>query len=68
MVTVDVFEDDVLRRDLSTSYHFGAIKTQEVIFELDATAAHYSVLFTPYGKPGASAEIAFRLSTQPGED
>jgi subtilisin len=68
MVTVDVFEDEVLRRDLSTSYHFGAMKTQEVIFELDATAAHYSVLFTPYGKPGASAEIAFRLSTQPGED
>jgi subtilisin len=68
VLTVDVFEDDVLRRDLSTSYQFNAMKTQEVIFELDATAAHYSVLFTPYGKPGTSAEVVFRLSTQLNED
>ena len=40
----------------------------EVIFELDASAARYSVLFTPYGKPGASADVVFRLSTQPVED
>jgi subtilisin len=68
MVAVDVFENGMLRRDLSTSYHFGAMNAQEVIFELDASAGRYSVLFTPYGKPGASADVVFRLSTQPGGD
>ena len=63
-VTVDVFEDDVLRRDLSASYHFGAKKPQEVSFGLDATGARYSVLFTPYGKPDAFAEVVFRMNAQ----
>jgi subtilisin len=65
MVTVDVFEDDVLRRDLSGSFHFGAQKPQEVVLVLDATGTRHSVLFTPYGRRGASAEIVFRLNTQP---
>jgi len=66
MVTVDVFEDDVLRRDLSSIQHFRARNPQEVVLSLDSTGTRHSVLFTPYGRPGASAEIAFRLNPQPG--
>jgi len=68
MVTVDVFEGDVLRRDLSNTLHFGARNPQQVVLPLDATGTRHTVLFTPYGKPGASAEIAFRLNPQPGGD
>jgi subtilisin len=67
-VAVDVFEGDVLRRDLSASYYFGGKKPQEVVFELDATGTHYSVLFTPYGKPDAFAKVVFRMNTQLGEE
>jgi hypothetical protein len=65
-VIVDVFEGDVPRRDLSTSFHFQKKKPQEVAFGLDATGARYSVLFTPYGRPDASAKIVLRVNTQPG--
>jgi hypothetical protein len=67
-VLVDVFEGEVLRRDLSVSYHFGAKNPQEVVFGLDATGARYSVLFTPYGKPNTSAKVVFRMNTQLGEE
>jgi subtilisin len=65
-VMVDVFEGEVLRRDLSSTFHFGDKKPQEVVFGLDATGARYSVLFTPYGKRATSANIVFRMETQGG--
>ena len=65
-VVVDVFEGEVLRRDLSDSFHFGGKKPQEVVFELDATGARYLVLFTPYGKRDTSARIVFRMNTELG--
>jgi subtilisin len=67
-VLVEVFEGEVLRRDLSASYHFGAKNPQEVVLGLDATGARYSILFTPYGKPDTSAKVVFRANTQLGEE
>jgi hypothetical protein len=66
-VLVEVFEGEVLRKDLSVSYHFGSPKPQEVVFGLDATEIGYSVLFTPYGRRDTFAEIVFRMDPQPGE-
>jgi subtilisin len=66
-VVVDVFEGDVLRRDLSASFRFHKKTPQEAVFGLDATDARYSVLFTPYGKRDASAKIVVRMNTQLGE-
>ncbi len=65
-VLVEVFEGEVLRRDLSVSYHFSPTKPQKVVFGLDATGALYSVLFTPYGRRDAFAEIVFRMDPQLG--
>jgi hypothetical protein len=59
-VKVDVFEGDVLQKDLSDSFHFGDKKPQEVDFTLDASGSRYDVLFTPYGKSGNSADIVIK--------
>jgi subtilisin len=67
-LVVDVFEGEVLRRDLSGSFHFGAGNQQEVVFGLDATGARYSVVFTPSGKRGTSARVVLRMDTQQGEE
>jgi subtilisin family serine protease len=56
-VNVDVLEDGNLRKDLSSKYHFGGKKPQEVTFTLDATNKQFDVTFTPRGKSGRSAEI-----------
>ena len=63
-VGVDVFEEGVFRRDLSDSVRFGNKNPQEIVLRLDATGARYDVLFTPYGKRNASAEIVIRKDTQ----
>ncbi len=62
-VNVDVFEDGVLRNDLSDSIRFGKKAPQEIVLWLDATGARYDVLFTPYGKRNASAEVVIREDT-----
>jgi hypothetical protein len=56
-VNVDVFEDNNLRKDLSSKYRFGDKKPQEVTFTLDATNKRYDVTFTPRGKSGHYAKI-----------
>ncbi|MHC4165900.1 MAG: S8 family peptidase [Planctomycetota bacterium] len=56
-LTVDVFEGEVLRKDLSGVFQFRGGRPQEVVFWLDATGAHYYVCFTPYGAPERFAEI-----------
>jgi subtilisin len=58
-VVVHVFEDDVLRKDLSGSFRFGRKGPQDLVFWLDATGARYSLLFTPSGKQDTSAMIVF---------
>ena len=63
-VNIDVFEDGVLRNDLSDSIRFGKKNPQEIVLQLDATGARYDVLFTPYGKRNASAEVVIREDTQ----
>jgi hypothetical protein len=66
-VGVDVFEGDIPRRDLSASLRFHEKDPQEVVLVLDATDASLSVSFTPYGRPGGSAQIALRLAVPVGE-
>jgi subtilisin len=56
-MAVDVFEGQALRKDLSGTFSFGGKKPQEAVHWLDATGAHYSVLFTPNGKLDTSAEV-----------
>ncbi len=63
-VGVDVFEEGVLRRDLSDSIRFGKKDSQEMVLRLDATFTRYDVLFTPYGKRDTSAEIVIKKDTQ----
>jgi hypothetical protein len=63
-LVVDVFEGEILRRDLSGSLHFGHKHPQEVVLGLDATGTRYSVLFTPHGRQGASAQIVVRMDTE----
>jgi len=55
-VRVDVFEDGVFQKDLSSSFPFNK-KSNGVTFSLDATGRNYEVIFTPYGKSGTSADI-----------
>jgi subtilisin len=59
-LALDVFEGAVLRKDLSESFRFGGKAPQEVVFGLDATGAHYHLLFRPHGNSGTSAEIVLR--------
>ena len=56
-VTVDVFEEDIWREDLSNTFQFSDKKSQDVVSWLDATNTRYYVFFTPYGNPDTSAEI-----------
>jgi subtilisin len=63
-LVVDVFEGEILRRDLSGSFRFGHNDPQEVVLGLDATGTRYSVSFTPYGKRDASAQIVLRMDTE----
>jgi hypothetical protein len=63
-LVVDVFEGEILRRDLSGSFRFGYKDPQEVVLGLDVTGTRYSVLFTPYGKRGASAQIVLRMDSE----
>ncbi len=63
-VNVDVFEEGVRRKDLSDSFRFGDKKPQEIVLGLDATGTSFDVMFTPYGKRNASAEIVIRKDTQ----
>jgi subtilisin len=63
-LTVDVFEGETLRRDLSDSFHFGRKHPQEVVLGLDATGTRYSVVFTPFGQRGASAQIAIGMEDE----
>ncbi len=67
-VAVDVFEGEVLRKDLSEIFQFCGRRPQEVAFWLDATGTHYYVFFTPYGTPDTSAEIVLTTDTQRGEE
>lgn len=60
-VDVDVFEDGTFLKDLSTKYHFGDKKPQEVTFSIDATGKRYDVTFTPYSQPGKSADITISV-------
>jgi subtilisin len=66
-ITVEVFEGEFPRRDLSGSFHFGEKRPQEVVFDIDATDTEFSVLFTPYGKRDTSAKVVFRVNTEPGD-
>lgn len=63
-LVVDVFEGEILRRDLSGSFHFGHKHPQEVVLGLDATGTRYTVSFTPLGPQGAFAQIAVRMDTE----
>lgn len=65
-VAVDVFEGDVWRKDLSGTFQFWGKRPQEVVSWLDATGTRYYVFFTPYGKPGTSAEIVLTTDSQRG--
>ena len=56
-VTVDVFEGQIWREGLSNRFRFFGERLQEAVCSLDATGTHYSVFFTPYGRPGTWAEI-----------
>ncbi len=64
-LAVDVFEAGTLRRDLSSVHHFGASRPQRVVLELDASESRFSVSFTPYGRPGSSAEVSIRIAPEP---
>ncbi len=56
-VKIDVFEEGVYQKELSSSYSFGNKKPQEATFSIDADGTSYDVTFTPFGKPGTSADI-----------
>jgi subtilisin len=56
-VRIDVFKDDVYQKDLSSSYSFGENRPQENTFYIDTDSTSYDVIFTPFGKPGTSADI-----------
>ncbi|MCK5505091.1 MAG: S8 family serine peptidase [Thermodesulfovibrionia bacterium] len=60
-VDVDVFEDGTFLKDLSTKYHFGDKKPQDITFSIDATGKRYDVTFTPYRKSGSSADITISV-------
>jgi subtilisin len=65
---VEVFEGETPRRDLSGLIPLGRRHPQEVVLELDAVGTRYSVSFTPYGPPGASAQIVVRADTDGGSE
>lgn len=56
-VKVDVFKDGVHQKGLSSSYHFRRGKPQDITVYIDADTGNYDATFTPYGKPGTSADI-----------
>lgn len=56
-VKVEVSEGDIVRDDLSSSYHFNGKNTQGVTFNLDASGTTFDVTFFPKGKPTTSADI-----------
>jgi len=67
-VKIDVFEGEVWKEDLSNAFYFFGEKPQEVVFWLDVTGTHYNICFTPYGKPGTSAEIILTIDSQQGRE
>ena len=56
-VKMNVFEGDIVRDDLSSSYHFNEKNAQEVTFDLDAFGTTFDVTFLPKGKPTTFAYI-----------
>jgi len=67
-VAIDVFEGEVLRKDLSGLLQFYGRRPQKVNFGLDATDTHYTILFTPYGPPDTYAEIVLTTDIQRGKE
>jgi len=76
-IKVNVFENGVYQKELSTSYRFkqkAHLKKQKPLkpgkpqgftFSLDAEEADYDVTFKPFGKSGSSADI---IITMQGEE
>ncbi|MEW6599785.1 MAG: S8 family peptidase [Nitrospirota bacterium] len=56
-IKIDVYEDGVYHKALTSSYRFGRRQPQEVTFNMDAGIMNYDVTFTPFGKRGTSADI-----------
>jgi subtilisin len=56
-IKVDVYENGLFQKDLSSAYRFGNKKSQEVMIPLDATGTAYDVIFTPHGQYGKFADI-----------
>jgi subtilisin len=56
-VDVDVFQNGIFQKDLSSLHRFGYKKPQDVTFYIEAGGTSYDVIFTPFGKPGTSADI-----------
>jgi subtilisin len=57
-IKVDVFEDGVYQKDLTSLFSFAGNKPQDITFYIDTDGAGYDVTFTPFGKPGTSADIS----------
>ncbi|MEN8262452.1 MAG: S8 family serine peptidase [Nitrospirota bacterium] len=60
-VKVDAFEDGIYQQELSSSHSFGDKNQQDIIFYIDADGTDYDITFTPFGKPGTSANILINI-------
>lgn len=60
-IEVDIFEDGVNQKKLSSSYNFGDKNQQDIVFYIDAGGTSYDVTFTPFGKPGTSADLLINM-------